>query len=168
MAKRGSAKTIIVYRNKKFFDAVDKMKRKPHVKVGVLQSSGGDKPYATEGEEKMTTAMVATFHEFGGENGLPPERSFIRSTVRKHFNKIQRMKAELLNDVLKGKRSPESALGVLGEFIKAMIQAEIRGGIEPALAQATVLRKGSSVPLIDTGQLLGAIAYEVVSKGSNT
>jgi hypothetical protein len=42
-----------------------------------------------------------------------------------------------------------------------IVQMRISQGIPPALAQATVDRKKSSVPLVDTGQLRSAITWQV-------
>jgi hypothetical protein len=41
------------------------------------------------------------------------------------------------------------------------MKAYVRAGIDPGLAASTVAAKGSSTPLIDKGELLSSIDYEV-------
>ncbi len=38
---------------------------------------------------------------------------------------------------------------------------KIQRGIDPALKDATIAKKGSSTPLIETGQLINSIDFEV-------
>jgi hypothetical protein len=44
------------------------------------------------------------------------------------------------------------------------LRAHVRAGLEPPLQPATIRRKGSSTPLIDSGRLLQSFAYEVRSR----
>jgi hypothetical protein len=70
------------------------------------------------------------------------------------------MKAEIL-----GGASAESILKKIGIFQKDLMQVEItEGGFEPNAA-STVKRKGSSVPLIDTGRMRQSVNYIVKEKG---
>lgn len=125
------------------------------VKVGLLD--GGE-----EQEEggPLTVLQVATFHEFG--LGVP-ERSFIRAWYDEN---LERNKADFraqMRRVTRGEVSEEQAFQQLGAKWAADIQARIRSqpsDWEP-LKQATKDRKGSDLALIDTGQLVAAISYEV-------
>ena len=56
----------------------------------------------------------------------------------------------------------DAALGLLGTWAVAAIQAKIRTNIPPELKQATIDRKHSDLALVDTGQLLNSLTYEVV------
>ena len=58
----------------------------------------------------------------------------------------------------------EQALGQLGEMTKGDVQTEIRSGDFAPLKPATIKRKGSSRPLIDTGQMVQSIAWELGDK----
>ena len=65
-------------------------------------------------------------------------------------------------EVVTGKvQSFDVALGRIGLKIRDEIKERIRSGIEPGLAEATKDRKGSSTPLIDTGQLISSITWEL-------
>lgn len=130
----------------------------PYVKVGVLEGEG-DKTYTED--NSLTTVQVATFHEFGTEGGVP-ERSFLRSTHDEKMREIAKKQDEILVDTfIKFKHSLATGLGLLGEWFKAEVQKKIRSNIPPALKESTIRNKGSSVALIDTGQMVQSISYKV-------
>ena len=126
------------------------------VKVGIL----ADAPKREQdGTGSMSLLEVAAVHEFGG--GDVPQRSFIRATVDEQRPEIERLQHKLAAQVFAGKLDPSSALELLGAKVAAMIQNRIAEGIGPALKPETVERKGSSVPLVDTGQLRSSITWKV-------
>lgn len=130
------------------------------VKVGVLASKGGN---ARHDDDPITIIELAAIHEFGSPAAGIPERSFIRSTIAKHRAELAAMSQKLAKALLAGKLEPDAVLKILGEWAVAKVRAEITtgDGIPPPLKPATIARKGSSRPLVDTGRLLGAIAYEI-------
>lgn len=148
----------------KILDELMKLALKPYVKVGYLETAGKHK-----NGSGPSVAEVATFHEFGtkDESGktLVPERSHIRSTMDEKKKKFDGQIDKLIGQIVDGKTTVENALGVLGLSIKSEVQKKIRKGIEPALAESTIIAKGSSKPLIDTGQMINSINHEVKLKG---
>jgi hypothetical protein len=90
-----------------------------------------------------------------------PERSFIRTTVDLRKRKIAALARNLAGDVLVGERIMRDALQMLGVFVQGLIRKRMSRGIPPPLRPATVKRKGSSKPLIDTGQLRGSVDLRV-------
>jgi phage gpG-like protein len=66
-----------------------------------------------------------------------------------------------LSDNLEKKLS--SKLETVGVFLEAKMVEKISSGLQPALKPKTIARKGSSTPLIDTGELLGQIDHKVSS-----
>ncbi|MEM8168046.1 hypothetical protein Q4R38_18910, partial [Morganella morganii] len=56
------------------------------------------------------------------------------------------------------------AFAIVGEKLSGEVKRKIQSGINPELDPKTVARKGSSKPLIDTGNLLQSITYEVRDK----
>jgi hypothetical protein len=90
-----------------------------------------------------------------------PERSFIRNTVDLKAAEIQKTMEKQVALISVGKVTTEGVLRRLGLFVKGLIQERMAQGIAPGLKRATIERKGSSKPLIDTGQLRSSIAYEV-------
>lgn len=127
-----------------------------YVGIGVNEAQGTKKK---EGDSSLTVAEVATFHEFGTIN--VPERSFIRSNDINNREKYKKLQGELGRKVIFMQIEVDKALGLLGEAILADMKKGIVDGIEPELDPKTVAAKGSSTPLIDTGQLLNSLTYKV-------
>lgn len=126
-----------------------------HVEIGVRGEDG------SRNAGGISNVQIATIHEFGAPEANIPERSFIRSTVDTHIAVYAKLTKTLSRKVYTLKMPLPIALGLLGVKVAADMQRQIRNGISPALKQATVDRKGSSKPLIDTGQLVQAITSKV-------
>jgi hypothetical protein len=67
-----------------------------------------------------------------------------------------------------GKLKAEDAIKRLGEYGQSGIKSYIRNGTFTPNADSTVAKKGSSMPLIDTGTLRNSIRYQVIEKSVNT
>ena len=105
---------------------------------------------------------LAAVHEFGSRDGTIPERSFIRSTFARQRVPLGKMCERLARMVVTKGMDVHQAMTLLGAWGASEVRKTITGGhVEPALKPATIAAKGSSKPLIDTGQLVGAITYEV-------
>jgi hypothetical protein len=127
------------------------------VRVGVLDDA--PKREGEGGTGSQSLLEVAAQHEFGA--GRIPQRSFIRGTVEAKGAEIADLQVSLAGRVLKGKLDPDQALEQLGAKVVGMVQTRIAAGIAPALHPDTIEKKGSSTPLIDTGQLRSSITYRV-------
>lgn len=138
---------------KDFFDKFKQNKKGRSVKVGILKRAGVHKGAGT------TVAQVAAYHEFGTKH--LPERSFMRSTMDEKDKDIKSLSKSLLIQTLFQSRTVTQALEILGATIQKFIKAKITSGLKPPLKPSTILKKGSSKPLIDTGQLLNSIDFEV-------
>lgn len=123
------------------------------VDVGIFADVGAKKQ-----SPGLTVLDVATFNEFG--LGVP-ERSFIRAYVDENEARIKAMIKALALLIVQGKITRDAALEKLGVKIQGEIQKRIADGIEPANAPATIAKKGSDKPLIDTGQLRSSVTYKV-------
>ena len=172
---RFATKDVITPAGVKVLAALAALKSRPHVKVGVLQADF-DQPKAEDkamGKGKnakppqfakiTTLGVVAVANEFGTDT--IPERSFIRSTHDENAEKWREETDKLREKVIEGSMSTEVALKRLGTIIKSAIQAKIRSNIPPPNAPETEARKHSSNTLINTGQLLNGIDYEVHLEG---
>lgn len=109
--------------------------------------------------QRLSLLEVAVVHEFGA--GPVPQRSFIRATIDEKRSDIEAEMANLARGVVSGKLDGRAALDLLGAKVAGWCQARIAAGIAPPLKPATVRRKGSSTPLVDTGQLRSAITWRV-------
>lgn len=90
-----------------------------------------------------------------------PERSFIRSgfdeNEKDFFEYVKyRMDEALENDI-----DPNVMLDALGLELKGMIQTYMRNLREPPNTPLTTANKGSTNPLVNTGQLLQHIVFTV-------
>lgn len=144
---------------KKLLDSVkglDKM----HVKVGVLASRGGNE----RTETGMTLIELMATHEFGAPSAGIPERRPIRKTFEDKEDELVELQEKLAKMVVTNHLEPKKALTVIGSWAATEIKKTITEGphLTPALKPATIARKGSDRPLVDTGRLVGAVAYEVV------
>lgn len=167
------------------FRAFDELKRRINagkhvVRVGVPSGE-------TEGDG-TPLVMVAAVQEFGSpEHGIP-ERPFLRTTPIKQRMKYIRLNRVNLVKVLRGQMTVERALGQLGEMCKGDVQAEIRHGnfkpLDPKTIRARERKRSGSHnqslkrkveskqaagaaagpidrPLIDSGQLIQSITWEI-------
>lgn len=109
-------------------------------------------------------ALVAAVHEFGAPSVGIPERPFLRIAIQRNRLKYVRLNRINLVKMLRGQTTVEEALGQLGEMAKGDVQTEIRNGDFTPLRPATIRRKGSSQPLIDTGQMIQSTSWELGDK----
>lgn len=131
------------------------------VVVGVLADEGA-RPHE---DSDLTVLDIATIHEFGAPAAGIPQRSFVRATVDEHRADIARIQRALAARVIAGKLDVRGALEQLGAKVVGLIQTRIAAGIAPPNAPATVERKGSATPLVDSGQLRGSVTYAVRARG---
>lgn len=119
-------------------------------------------------DRSITVGEIAEIHEFG--LGVP-ERSWLRSWCDAKQEMIARDAADALRQVILGKLTRDRALGILCvKWVGDLQEWFSSGNIQPPLNDDTIKRKGSSTPLIDTGQLrsaITAIAEKTVSLTSS-
>lgn len=106
---------------------------------------------------------IAMWNEFGTVN--IPSRPFMRDSVDKHEAAINHMLTAQKDALLHGATARE-ILNTAGLFQQDLIQTEIEQGDFVANAPATVRKKGSDKPLIDTGTMKNSVHYQIVKKGS--
>jgi len=106
-------------------------------------------------------ALIAAVHEFGSPENNIPERSFIRAGILRGRPKFERLNAANLRLVVLGKKTVEQAIEQLGVVASGEVKREFTVGTFEPLKPATIARKGSSKPLIDTGNLRQAITYVI-------
>jgi len=107
----------------------------------------------------LTVASIGFIHEFGTEK--IPERSFMRSTIQEKKKDIIALQKKLLKQIVLGAISQNKALGLIGEFTSDLMSQKIVSISDPPNKSQTIKRKGSSNPLVDTGQMKNSITYEV-------
>ena len=109
-------------------------------------------------------ASVAAWNEFGTDDGRVPERPFFRQAIEGADR--------VINPILKAGVDPqtmeldEQTASTVGAVMVGRIQASIRNLRDPPNAPATIRRKGSSSPLVDTAHMKNSTSYEVGDAGS--
>jgi hypothetical protein len=122
------------------------------VTVGVHSKDAGR-------EGGPNNAQIGTWHEFGIGN---PPRSFLRSTFDENLRNYQLFLSRSWGQALsRGSGDFATSLARVGLKIKNDVVNKINAGIKPGNEESTIARKGSSTPLVDTGQLKAAINFEV-------
>ena len=109
-------------------------------------------------------AMIAAVHEYGSPSQGIPERPFLRVAIQRNLAKYIRLNRINLVKMMRGQMGMEQALGKLGEMAKGDVVTEIKSGTFVALKPATEKRKGSTKPLIDTGQMVQSMQWELGGK----
>jgi len=125
------------------------------VTIGIHSEEGGGD------NGGRSVADIAEANEFG--LGVPA-RPFVSSWADEHGSAfVTRMRDESAL-ALKAGVSPAQRLDALAQIGAGEIQARIAAGIDPPNAPATIQKKGSSTPLIDTGILRSSIRGKVGPK----
>ena len=90
-----------------------------------------------------------------------PERSFIRSTVDENEEKYFRSAKTIMGRIIDGQLDKFQALSLLGQLVEGDIKSQIINLDSPANSAATIRKKGSDNPLVDSGLMGGSIRYAV-------
>lgn len=122
------------------------------VNVGIIDAGN-------HGDSGLTVAEVGNYNEFGTTR--IPERSFIRSTTREKRKDIVKLQEKLLKKIQSGDMEIKQALGLVGTFVAGEITQKTVSIKSPPNNPYTIIKKGSSNPLIDTGQLKNSITWEI-------
>jgi hypothetical protein len=123
--------------------------------------------FAEVGDKVLTKAIV---NEFGTtqagkkRNVTIPERSFIRSTYNKQYKKVSKRFGQIFYSFAERKYDVKRRLKLIGQEQVSETQKTITNFKTPANAPSTIQKKGSSHPLIDTGELRSKITYKTVKK----
>lgn len=91
-----------------------------------------------------------------------PERSFLRSTFDENNEKWGNLFENWIDNLIQGELSADQVYQRLGAVIQGDIQLKIRDLDTPPNAPATIARKKSSNPLIDTGSMRQKVTWKVV------
>ena len=138
------------------------------VKVGALQ---GEQAWLAGIHEygvriKVTPKMRAFLHSQGlhlkatTKEIVIPERSFLRTGHDKNAKRIIEQTERALSQVLAGKMSIDDMLDLYGQQMATAIKTYMRDLKTPPNHPHTIEQKGSSNPLIDTGNMLESITWK--------
>lgn len=143
---------------RKHRNIVPPKQRKAVVKVGF--------PSGSASADNISKAVWNEFGTRGGRSGGGwggpiPERPFMRNTMRSNKGKYRSALKAAAKSVLDGTASVDGVLTKLGIMGQGDVQAEITALTSPPNSPVTIALKGSSKPLIDTGEMRGSVTYKV-------
>ena len=120
--------------------------------------------FAKVGDEVLTKAIV---NEFGTDNAGKnrnikiAERSFVRRTFKNQYKKVARQFENIFKSIGKGDFAVERKLQLIGQQQSSEIKKTIIDLKEPPNSPITIAKKKSSNPLVDEGEMLSKVSYEV-------
>lgn len=97
----------------------------------------------------------------GGWGGPVPARPFLLNAIRKNRRKYLAAMKTAGAKILRGEATLEDTMRKLGVLAQGDIQDEITNLKTPPNSPTTIRLKGSSNPLIDTGEMRRAVTWEV-------
>lgn len=115
-----------------------------------------------EKNSKARVVDVAAFNEFGTDR--IPQRSFVRTSFDRVLPKLNSLIDKLYRDFLLGHIGAKKSLSIVGEYMKGEMQKQIDMTLTPPNAQSTISSKGSSHPLINTGQMRQSVQHTEIIK----
>ena len=125
------------------------------VKVGIQNDAsvhdGGD----------MSVAAIAYINEYGTRDGRIPPRPAHTNAFDDNKISLNNLVKRLVKGVSEGKLTAQKAAAILGQTHEDSVKQSITNLRTPANAPRTIAQKGSSNPLIDTGQTRNSVRYVV-------
>jgi hypothetical protein len=148
-----------------------------YVKVGI--------PSSEKETDGTSLAMIGAVNEFGSPDKGIPERPFLRPGTRRGKPDFIRLNRVNLVKMLRKQMSIDKGLGQLGAMAVGKVKQEIRNGEFKALAADTIAARKRRLspkyrakleaklghplnldkPLIDSGNLIQGVTYQIVPKG---
>ena len=138
---------------KNFDKLIAKLKGKQiKVKVGVVDNAKHPKG--------ITMTQLAQIMHFGTRDGKIPARPFVTDAIKRREAELTKLLAKLCKGIVEGKLGPSQAAGLLGLWAQNAIRRDIvNGKLYVKNAIATLAKKKSRKPLIDSGIFLGSIKW---------
>ncbi|PHP66545.1 hypothetical protein CSC94_12715 [Zhengella mangrovi] len=145
--------TLSVVR-KTFIKVPSHIRGPKHVKVGF--------PAGKAGGDVVARAIWNHYGTRGGGWGGPiPARPFLSNAMRDNRKKYVQAMLASASKLMRSKTTLGAVMPKLGILAQGDIQSEITTLSSPPNSPVTVARKGSSNPLIDSGEMRGAVTWKV-------
>lgn len=90
-----------------------------------------------------------------------PERSFLRSGHDQEIDGVMNKAGKAVGQVIGGQMSEQQFFDMIGEMLATKIKTFARDLSSPGNHSFTVEQKGSSNPLVDTGNMIEGISWRV-------
>ena len=151
--------TSTVRRDNGLLDRIRLVARRYTTKVEVgYFGNQTHRPSITSGSPSIAISDLAAIHEHG--LGVP-KRAFVEPALQQNKAKYLRYVGRQITPIIRRRQTMNNAWQTLGAMAVADVQKYMLTASFKPLAPATIRRKGSSKPLIDTGQMRQSITYRV-------
>lgn len=148
---------------------IAKAVRKKHLNLKAPTGPGKVKVGFPAGEVKGDIVMRAIWNHYGtrggasggGWGGPIPPRPFLLNAMRKNRNKYLEAMKKSARKILRGEVDTRTILNRLGAVAQGDVQQEIVDLKSPPNSPTTIKMKGSSNPLIDTGEMRQKVTWKV-------
>jgi hypothetical protein len=129
-------------------------------------------------DSSVDVAYIGLLHEFGNEDTNLPQRSFLRSTYEENKDRIAKNLAITVKSQMeRNAYNPEVAINKVAVWMVGKVKKKFRSNDWEPLKNPSRRRVGqlaggkqgppmAPTPLVDTGQLVASIDYEIVRGGS--
>ncbi|QKN86312.1 neck protein [Yersinia phage vB_YenM_636] len=177
------AKNRLVIKSPNALEDIRKAIGKNAISVGIHADTGNH----DGSKEQVTVAQIYWWMEFGFHHAKgnfsvlprPTLRPTFISNKAKYFKAMENIaKAVMEGNATKsgkgartgkrgnmiGKANVRQLMGRLGQVVEADVKNAIVSLRTPPNAESTIKQKGSSNPLIDTGQMVNEVRWEFVKK----
>lgn len=139
--------------------------QKSEVRVGVFAEKAN-----RDDDSELNNAEIGAVHELGSKKKNIPIRSFLRVPCFEDLPKALKAKGQkqLVSVIIKtGTKDALENLGVMAEqVVDEAFETRGKGRWAPLKAE-TIRRKGSDVPLFDSGKLSAAVSSKVMMGGKD-
>jgi phage gpG-like protein len=112
----------------------------------------------------LSMAQVATINEFGSSDGRIPARPFLQRGLERSKKEAATMLTKAIDRLgspAEVRAKADRILGRVGAYVAGQVKQGIADGGFAPNAPYTIKRKGSSMPLINTGLLRQSITWLV-------
>ena len=122
-----------------------------------------------KGKADQDNINKAVWNEFGTEGGASgggwggpiPERPFMRNAMRNNEHGLRSVIGMSSAKLLRGETDLDTVLKKLGIYFQGKMQSEIMALSTPPNSPTTIALKGSSNPLIDSGEMRQAVTWKI-------
>lgn len=129
---------------------------KPKVYIGVPASNNG-----IHKDSKINIATLLALHVYGAPTRGIPQRDPLRPPLIANAQRYTDLMAQGIKNALANGTDPNVVYEKIGIVASNDVKDYFVSGSFKPLDQKTIDRKGSSKPLIDTGEMRSSITYEV-------
>ena len=136
-----------------------RVRRKTHRKLHPILGDTKVKVGLVAGEADSDNIDKAMWNEFGTAH--IPERPFLRNAMRNNTAAYRNAMRMVAAKILRGETTLAIVLAKLGQQASDDVKAEITALSDPPNAPATIARKESSNPLIDTGEMRNSVTWKI-------